>query len=227
MARTRSRTRAVHQTPKVETRDIIELFPYENNPRDNEEAVQSVANSIQNFGFLVPIVVDSSNVIVAGHTRYEAAKTLGLQDVPVIVATHLTADQIAAFRLVDNKVSELARWDFDALASELSALENSGIRFTEFGWSQEEIDCLTDVVSDDCLSAGSVTSMENEQGRRRAEQRAPSQSRFVLAEFVFFTSTDVMRRWAQQIRVECDYDEAEIAAHLKDLLGITPYEQEN
>lgn len=211
-------------TPRVETRDLLELHPYEGNPRDNEDAIQSVANSIKSFGFLVPIVVDKNNVIVAGHTRYEAAKLLGLQEAPVITASHLTDEQIAAFRLIDNKVSELARWDFDALSSEISALEGSGIQFTQFGWSQEEIDCLTEIVADDCLSSGAVTDMENEQHRRKAQQRAPSQSRFVLAEFVFFIPTDVMRRWASEIRVHCDYDEAEITKHLKDLLGITPYE---
>lgn len=226
MKRTRTKS-PVKKTPKVEVRDLIELYPYENNPRDNDDAVQSVANSIQNFGFLVPIIVDKNNIIVAGHTRYEASKLLELQEVPVIVATHLTDDQIAAFRLIDNKVSELARWDFDALATELTTLEHSGIRFTEFGWSQEEIDCLTDVVADDCMSAGSVTEMENNQNRRRTEQRAPSQTRYVLGEFVFFVPTEVYRRWSSEVRVNCDYDETTITNHLKDLLGITPYENEN
>lgn len=222
MRRTRRRGT---QSPAIQVMDVIELFPYANNPRDNEAAVQSVANSIRDFGFLVPIVVDGSNSIVAGHTRWEAAKLLGLQEVPVIVADHLTPQQIAAFRLVDNKVSELARWDYDALAGELAALSNSGINFTNFGWTQEEIDCLSDTVQEDCLSAGAVTTLENEEHRRRAQQRAPGQARFVLSEFVFFIPQSVMRRWSSHIRVHCDYDEAAITNHLKDLLGITPYEE--
>ncbi len=223
---TRTRRAASIAPPTIQVRDVIELFPYDNNPRDNEEAVQSVANSIRDFGFLVPIIVDGNSVIVAGHTRYEAAKLLGIHEVPVIVAEHLTPQQIAAFRLVDNKVSELARWDFDALAGELSALRGSGIDFTQLGWSQNEIDCLTDTVAEDCMSAGSVTDMENDEHRRRAAQRAPGTARFVCAEFIFFIPQAVMRRWASALRVEGDYDETEITRILKDRMGITPYEDQ-
>ncbi len=208
--------------PKIVVRDLTTIMPYSNNPRDNEDAVQSVANSIKNFGFLVPIVIDSKDVIVAGHTRYEAAKSLGLAEAPCIVAEHLTPKQIRAFRLIDNKVSELARWDIDLLANELTALSDSGINFVEFGWSAEEVDCLTDVVAEDCLSAGSAADVHT--GARRTEPRAPRQARFVCAEFVFFVPQGVMRRWADHIRTHCDFDEEEITIHLKELLGITPYE---
>ena len=82
---------------------LEELKPYENKPRNNEEAIEPVANNIKTFGFKVPIVVDKDNVIIAGHTRYKAAKKLGLNKVPCIVADDLTEDQVNAFRLVDNK----------------------------------------------------------------------------------------------------------------------------
>lgn len=95
---------------------IHDLVPYENNPRNNLEAVEYVANSIEKFGFKVPIVVDTNNVIVAGHTRYMASKKLGLETVPCIVADDLTEEQIKAFRLADNKVSEIATWDDELLA---------------------------------------------------------------------------------------------------------------
>lgn len=85
-----------------------EIKPYENNPRKNDDAVDAVAASIKEFGFKVPIVIDSNGVIVAGHTRYKAAKKLKLKTVPCIEANDLTDDQIKAFRLADNKVSELA-----------------------------------------------------------------------------------------------------------------------
>ena len=85
---------------------LDELILYENNPRNNEEAIESVANSIKTFGFKVPIVVDRNNVIIAGHTRYKAAKKLGLNKVPCIVADDLTEDQVNAFHLADNKVGK-------------------------------------------------------------------------------------------------------------------------
>lgn len=98
---------------------LTELKPYENNPRNNEEAVEPVMNSIKEFGFKVPIVIDKNNVIIAGHTRYKAAKKLDLQEVPCIIADDLTEEQIKAFRLADNKVSEFAKWNKGLLADEL------------------------------------------------------------------------------------------------------------
>lgn len=99
------------------------LIPYERNPRRNDQAVDAVAASIREFGFKVPIVVDRDNVVVAGHTRLKAAKRLGLETVPVIVADDLTPEQIKAFRLADNKTAELAEWDLDLLDLELGEIE--------------------------------------------------------------------------------------------------------
>ena len=109
-----------------------DLIPYENNPRNNAPAVKAVAESIKAFGFKVPIVVDKSNVIVAGHTRHQAALLLGLDSVPVIRADDLTDEQVRAFRLADNKTAELADWDIDKLEEELAALRN--IDMTAFGF---------------------------------------------------------------------------------------------
>lgn len=102
--------------------DVAALTPYENNPRDNDGAVEAVANSIKEFGFKVPIIIDKDNVIVAGHTRLKAAKELGYKRVPCIIADDLTEEQLKAFRLVDNKTAELATWDFEKLDLELSEL---------------------------------------------------------------------------------------------------------
>lgn len=99
-----------------------EIHPYDKNPRKNDEAVKYVAESIKQFGFKVPIVIDNEGVIVAGHTRYKAAKKLKMDAVPCIVADDLTDEQIKAFRLADNKVAEKAEWDFDLLAGELDDL---------------------------------------------------------------------------------------------------------
>jgi ParB-like chromosome segregation protein Spo0J len=105
------------------TRKIEELIPYENNPRNNDGAVKYVAESIKQFGFKIPMVVDSNNVIVCGHTRYKAAKELGMTEVPCIIADDLTEEQIRAFRLADNKVSEYSKWDLELLSSELEELD--------------------------------------------------------------------------------------------------------
>ena len=109
---------------------IEDVKPYENNPRKNEKAVDKVADSIRQFGFKVPIIIDKNNVIVAGHTRLKAAEKLGLKTVPVILADDLTEEQIKAFRLVDNKTAEFAEWDFEKLAEELEGI--SDIDMTDF-----------------------------------------------------------------------------------------------
>lgn len=109
---------------EIVNKKIDELVPYENNPRKNDEAVEYVANSIKEFGFKVPIVIDKNNVIVAGHTRYKASKKLKLKEVPCIVADDLTDKQIEAYRLADNKVSEKADWDYNILDYELSNLSD-------------------------------------------------------------------------------------------------------
>jgi site-specific DNA-methyltransferase (adenine-specific) len=103
-------------------KSITEIKPYEKNPRKNDEAVEYVANSIKQFGFKVPIVIDKNGVIVAGHTRYKAAKELGLEKLPCIIADDLTEEQVKAFRLADNKVGEFAEWDFDLLGEELDGI---------------------------------------------------------------------------------------------------------
>lgn len=107
-------------------KNISSLNIYENNPRFNEDAVEPVANSIKQFGFKVPIIIDSSNIIVAGHTRLKAAKQLGMDKVPCIIASDLTEEQIKAFRLADNKVSEFSSWDYEKLEEELNNIVKNG-----------------------------------------------------------------------------------------------------
>lgn len=114
------------------SKKVDEVIPYENNPRKNDNAVDYVAKSIKEFGFKVPIIIDKNNIIVAGHTRLKAAKKLGLEEVPCIIADDLTEEQIKAFRLADNKVSEFAEWDDSLLQVEL---EDIGINMAEFGFT--------------------------------------------------------------------------------------------
>lgn len=115
---------------------IRELIPYENNPRINDNAVEAVAKSIKNFGFKVPIVIDKDKVIVAGHTRLKAAESLGLKTVPVIKADDLSNEQIRAFRLADNKASELSKWDFEKLRDEISGIK--GVDLYGYGFENEK-----------------------------------------------------------------------------------------
>lgn len=102
---------------------ITEITEYENNARKNENALELVAKSIDKYGFKVPVVLDKENVIVCGHARVKAAKMLGLETVPAVIASDLTEEQIRAFRLADNKTAELAEWDFERLEEELNEID--------------------------------------------------------------------------------------------------------
>lgn len=126
---------------QIEYRSVDDLIPYINNPRHNEGAVEAVASSIKNFGFKNPIVVDGFSEIVNGHTRLKAAKKLGMDKVPVIVADDLTEDQVRAFRLADNKVAEIAEWDEELLRAEMEMI---GLDLTQFGFEKIEDDFKDD-----------------------------------------------------------------------------------
>lgn len=121
---------------QIENVNISDLTPYSKNPRHNEEAVEYVANSIREFGFRVPIVIDKDNVVVAGHTRLLAAKSLNFEEVPCIRANDLSDEQIRAYRLVDNKVSEFSKWDDKLLDAELDALFD--LDMSAFGFFDDE-----------------------------------------------------------------------------------------
>lgn len=119
---------------------VSELKEYENNPRNNDEAVQAVAESIKQFGFKVPIIIDREGVIIAGHTRKKAAERLGFASVPCIVADDLTPEQIKAFRIADNKTGELAEWDFELLEKELAELTAFDVDMSLFGFDESLFD---------------------------------------------------------------------------------------
>lgn len=120
---------------KVQSMSITDIKPYPKNPRDNDAGVEAVANSIKEFGWQQPIVVDKDNVIIVGHTRYKAAKKLGMKQVPVVVADELTDEQVKAYRLADNKTGELTGWDDDLLNDELDGILD--IDMSDFGFDLE------------------------------------------------------------------------------------------
>jgi ParB-like chromosome segregation protein Spo0J len=122
---------------KIIEKKISEIHPYENNPRNNDSAVPFVMNSIQEFGFKVPIVIDTEGTIVCGHTRYKAAKKLKMATVPCILADDLNEDQIKAFRLADNRVGEFSEWNMEKLEVEMSELEQMDIDMTLFGFGYD------------------------------------------------------------------------------------------
>lgn len=138
------RRKITHTTKKaarmqVEIVKINQITPYEQNPRDNSAAVQKVADSLVEFGWQQPIVVDEDNVILAGHTRHLAALSLGMEEVPVHIAKGLSDAQRRAFRIVDNKTSELAEWDKDLLKAEFAALQDLDFDLQLTGFDLDEI----------------------------------------------------------------------------------------
>ncbi len=136
----------------VELWNIERVKPYPNNPRLNDDAVDAVAASLREFGFRQPIVVDGEGVIVVGHTRYKAAQKLGLERVPVHVATDLTPEQIRAYRIADNKSAELSDWDYDLLPIELAGLKEANYDLGLLGFDQDELARLLDPTLRDGLT---------------------------------------------------------------------------
>ena len=134
---------------EIINKKIEELKPYKNNPRNNKEAIDYVANSIKEFGFKVPIILDNNNEIIAGHTRLEASKKLGLKEVPCIIADDLTDEQVKAFRLADNKVSEIAEWDFDLLGQELADIQDIDMSMFDFDLSSLDTEEEKEIIEDE------------------------------------------------------------------------------
>lgn len=137
---------------------IMDIKPYDRNPRFNDDAVKAVADSIREFGFRSPIVVDSEHIIICGHTRYKAAQNLGLDEVPVHVADNLTPEQVQAYRIADNKTGELAEWNYDLLPLEIRELQDSDFDLSLLGFDQDELDKLLNGSEEDVVAAGETDS---------------------------------------------------------------------
>ncbi len=137
---------------KVEQRQTADIKPYDKNPRDNDGAVDAVAQSIRDYGFRQPIVVDAEGVIIVGHTRWKAAVKLGLDTVPVHVATDLTPAQIKAYRIADNKLGELATWDMELLPIELADLRGMDVDLEMLGFSSTELEKMLGAIGTEGLT---------------------------------------------------------------------------
>jgi len=132
------------KTYKVELRPIEAITPYPGNPRDNDDAVEAVAKSLAEFGFRQPIVVDGEGIIIVGHTRFKAAKKLGLTQVPVHVASDLPPEKAKAYRIADNQTAAIADWDFELLPIELKELRGMDYDLDLLGFDQDELAKLLD-----------------------------------------------------------------------------------
>ncbi len=126
----------------IEYIKVTDLKPYKNNPRKNKNGVQYVKASIKEFGFKVPLVIDTNNEIICGHTRLLAAKELDMAEVPCIRADDLTQEQVKAFRIADNKVAEYTEWDTDILKIELGDILNTDYDIGMTGFSMSSVDEL-------------------------------------------------------------------------------------
>lgn len=159
---------------KIEYKKLRDIKPYLNNPRVNEGAIEAVAQSIHLFGFKVPIIIDKSGEIVAGHTRYEAAKRIGLTEVPTITAGDLTPQQIREFRIVDNLTAEKAAWDFDRLYSELDSLSEMHAQLELMGFEIDSLEMFGPAtLPEPAEDAEEYTEVKEEPGKKEPAEPKP------------------------------------------------------
>lgn len=152
--------------------EVDKIIPYEKNPRNNKAAVEYAKNSIKRFGFRNPIVLDKDNVIVAGHTRWAAAKELGLKKVPCVSAEDLTPAQVRAYRIADNKVADMAGWDNDLLGEELKKiLAEDEFDMTDFGFGDFELTMLTEDITPEPFDEAVVDEYKEKETEYLAKRR--------------------------------------------------------
>ena len=142
---------------QIQNVPITSVKPYEKKPRFNDDAVDAVAKSIKEFGWQQPIVIDSEMVVIAGHTRLKAAERLGLTEVPVIVADNLTPEQVKAYRIADNKIGELAEWNYDLLPFEIKDLQDANFDLSLLGFDTDELDKLLNGDADKQVATGETS----------------------------------------------------------------------
>lgn len=169
---------------KIEWVDISTVKPYWNNPRYNDEGVDATANSIKEFGWQQPIVVDREGVIIAGHTRYKAALKLGLKKVPVKFAADLSEEQATAYRIADNKTADLSDWDFTKLGAEIEALESTDM--TLFGFTQTDIDAFK--------APSPLDDLMGDQEEEAEEKDGPKAKRVIIT-----YKTEAERVWLERL----------------------------
>lgn len=218
--------------PEIALWDVDQLTPYERNPRNNEAAINAVAASIKNFGFLVPMVVDKDGVVVAGHTRLAAVRKLMEEDpanasfyrqVPVMKANDLTPDQVKAFRLIDNKTAEMATWDFDMLAREVAELQDTGVELIGFG--QDEIDCMIALASaeadiGDNLAQDLMGGNEIPEDGSSRTNSAEGSIKITFGELSFYILEVDYREWMDALMKAEEFDKDTVVDKIAKRMGL-------
>ena len=190
---------------EIINKKIADLKPYENNPRVNDDAVQYVANSIKEFGFKVPMVIDKNNVIVTGHTRYKAALELGLKEVPCVIADDLTDEQIKAFRIADNKTNDMASWNDDLLGLEMKDLLGE-FDMTDYGFGDFEISMLTEDMEPEDYDGDLIKEYSN------------NSDNFLINKRVIITyKTEEQEKWLKELLKE-DNEELKVVYTANELM---------
>lgn len=213
----------------IEDVPISAVKPYEKNPRKNDKAVDGVAESIKQFGFKQPIVIDKNGVIVAGHTRYKAALKLGFDTVPCVRADDLTQKQIKAYRILDNKLNELASWDFEMLGEELETFEFDfepfDVEIPTFDWKElldeEKYGVLPPPTKSEKDANSENSNLENE-----STSKGTSYTNFVESQNEESTPDDDESQPQNRKRLVIWYYE-EQSNELADLLGLSSLDKDS
>ena len=196
---------------KVELLELKKLVPYARNPRITAHAVDKVAASIKEFGFRQPIVVDNEMVIIAGHVRYLASQKLELKKVPVHVADGLSAEQVKAYRIADNRTGEEAQWDNEMLALEIGELEAANFDKSLLGFEVSELEQLQKTI--DGLLTDGIDSDE-EKPIEEADTRA------TIGPYSFEIPRAEYLTWIEEIKQEVGFDKEAIVNELQRRLGL-------
>lgn len=202
---------------KIQTFPPEEVIPYARNPRVNEHAIDKVASSIKEFGFRQPIVVDKEMVIIVGHVRHQAAKRLGLKEVPVHVADNLTAEQIKAYRIADNRVGEESQWDDEFLALEFSELDTAQFDTAILGFDETEIE--------DIQKALDKATAELEDGFREDEEEdldeaEEADTQATIGEYRFSIDRQRYLDWMEDIKQKVGFEKERVIEELQKRLGL-------
>lgn len=231
----------------IEQLDINTITPYFNNPRINDDAVDIVITSIEEFGFQVPIIVDKDNVIVAGHTRWQAAKRLGMDMIPTIVAKDLTPEKAKAFRIMDNKAAEAAKWDWGKLAVEFTDLEALDCNMDALGFDLLEVEkVMLDHTDESGSDSRSSNYTENDRPRgtddddddgyvdtreAKGDGTSPKENHTgnpIIQYSIIFNTEDEQQQWFAYLRLlKSKYPELptiaeRLIAHINEELGDGP-----
>ena len=195
---------------KVELIALEKVIPYTRNPRITAHAVDKVAASIKEFGFRQPIVVDSEMVIIAGHVRHLASQKLGLKKVPVHVAEGLSAEQVKAYRIADNRTGEDAQWDKEMLALEIGELDAASFDVSLLGFDAAELDELHRGLA--LLSDG----LEDDEEKPIEE----ADTKATIGAYSFVIPREQYLTWIEDVKQAAGFDKESINKELKQRLGL-------